>query len=248
MIQSLARGLQILEHVSRSDEGATAADIGALLTVKSTTAFNLAKTLVRLGYLSRTTSRPVRYHLGPAAYELIARRESGDLSNRAEAVVRSLVAEFPEATVLFVQAIGHEIMIRLRMDHSRQGVLQRPLNRSVSPYGTAVSTCYQAFWSVSERESFQRHHPFEEYAGEIWTNRAHFNAELKAIRERGYCILTTRKPLIVAVPIYTAGGVLAGTLGISLPEDFVVSPALKEQVIRQVRKAGELLSNGGNRG
>ena len=242
VIQSLVRGLEVLEYVADRETVGTAADIAALLDVKSTTAFNLAKTLTHQGYLARSASRPVRYRLGPAAYELIARRERGDLCRRAEVAVRRLVTAIPEATVLFVRAVGHEIAISLRMDPSRRGVLQRPLNKTVMPYSTATAICYQAFWSMPERDAFQRHHPFEEYGGAMWRDRAHLDAELRASRKRGFVVMASRKPLVVAVPVYGSDRDLAGTLGLSLPEDDTVTAERRESIVTGVREAGAELS------
>ena len=63
LVQSLQRGMTILDLVARSGSGLTLMEIADALSVKRPTAFNLTRTLVAQRYLVKTT-KPVRFLLG----------------------------------------------------------------------------------------------------------------------------------------------------------------------------------------
>lgn len=238
MIQSVVKALRVLEQAADSPGGITAGDIAQLLGVKPTTAFNTASTLTRRGYLFRSASRPVRYRLGPSVYDLVDRHHRGEGLRRAEVAVRDLAQAAPDATVIFAEAVGADILMTLRIDPSRQGLLQRPLNKTLSPFSTALALCFQAFWSTPEREAFLRQHPFEDYHGRVWRDREELDAALRDARQQGFVSVAARAPFAVAVPVFTAGGDLAGALGLSLPAHAAASAAWTRQLLDRVRQAG----------
>ena len=54
-VQSVTRGLEILERAAAAESGLTLAELAAALGVSRPTAFNLAKTLVVRGYLEKVS-------------------------------------------------------------------------------------------------------------------------------------------------------------------------------------------------
>src|SRR5215470_19282692 len=68
-IQSLDRGLVILEAVSRSSEPVSLAELTGLLGIDRSSAFRLANTLKRRGFLAYPAGRK-DYILGPALWRL----------------------------------------------------------------------------------------------------------------------------------------------------------------------------------
>jgi DNA-binding IclR family transcriptional regulator len=71
-VQALERALDLIEAVVQSPEGLSLRQMGELAELKSSTAFNLARTMTDRGYLRKTASRPVVYFPGPKMYQLAA--------------------------------------------------------------------------------------------------------------------------------------------------------------------------------
>src|SRR5215471_75188 len=68
-IQSLGRGLLILEAVGRSSEPVSLGQLAAMLDIDRSSAFRLANTLKRRGFLSNSSAGR-DYVLGPSVWRL----------------------------------------------------------------------------------------------------------------------------------------------------------------------------------
>ncbi|RPI60005.1 MAG: hypothetical protein EHM48_07950, partial [Planctomycetaceae bacterium] len=154
-VQSLARGLAILELAARHPQGLRLSDIAIALSVEPSSAHVLAATLVAGGYLQKT-ERPVRYFLGPAVLTLAGRYSHRGLLDHAEAVFHDLQKSYPTATLTLAQYIAPEIAVVLRSNPERPGVIERPQERFMHPYGNATSLVFQAFWDDQQRQAYRQ--------------------------------------------------------------------------------------------
>ncbi len=215
LVQSLTRGLQILELAAASEQGVSLGEMAAALQVSPPTAHNLGRTLVAKGYLEKT-ARPVRYRLGAAVPQLAHARERRVWLREAEAQIRELYAQLRVATVLVAEPVAGEMMAALRMDPTRPGVLERFPNWALPPYGTALALCYQAFASDAARREYRQRHPFAEYGAAAWGTEAALDTFLVAARRQGLVVVCSNHPYRVAAPIFGPGNVFTGGIGASL--------------------------------
>ena len=216
LVQSLARGLEILELLSRAPHGITLAQLAAELDVSRPTAFNLARTLVAKGYVVKT-AKPVHYALGPAVTSLYQNRWEVAWRRETEAELRSLVEAFTGVRVSVAECFGDEILETVCIDPAQGNVLVRPLGSIVMPYTMVLSLCFQAFWPAMDREHYERRYLFADYGRGVWANQETLGSFLDMCRAKGCVQRRSAGQFRVAAPIYGLTGRLIATLSAALP-------------------------------
>jgi DNA-binding IclR family transcriptional regulator len=219
LIQSVSRGLSILEAVARSEDGLTLSQLARQLGLKSPTVHNLARTLAARGFL-RKVRGPLRYQLGERVGELATLAADNDLMRRAVPVVEALFARLGVATVTLVRPIGGEVLNCLRISPERPGVLERPAGRAMHPYGTASALLFQAFWPEPQRAAYRQRYPFWQYGAHLWGEADRLEAALGRIRRAGHVALPMPRAgtFLVAVPVVGARDELQAALGACVPQ------------------------------
>src|SRR5215469_12475048 len=102
-IQSLDRGLLILEAVGKSPEPVTLGQLAAMLDIDRSSAFRLANTLKRRGFLA-TPSAGRDYVLGPSVWRLSRQYDWSKMLVRvANEPLKTLAAETNETAHLAVR-------------------------------------------------------------------------------------------------------------------------------------------------
>src|SRR5438270_9243562 len=102
-IQSLDRGLLILEAVGKSAEPVSLGQLAAMLDIDRSSAFRLANTLKRRGFLT-TPSAGRDYVLGPSVWRLSRQYDwSKMLARVAHSALRALATETNETAHLAVR-------------------------------------------------------------------------------------------------------------------------------------------------
>ncbi len=240
-IQSLTRGLEVLEHVARAQRGLTLAELSAAMGLKPTTLHNLARSLWVKGYLAKS-ARPVRYTLGPAIETLAAATRSPGRLQQSAAAVHRLSAELPWATITYCQELAGEVAVLLRMSPQQPGVLEHPADRRMAAYASATALVFQAWWPDGPRQTYAQRYPFEEYGAGLWAGRDALEAFLAEVRARGYAEPPLKRELFrLAVPVFSPGRELVGALGVALPVEAVDEPT-RQQIIHTAVAAAAALS------
>lgn len=218
LVQSLLRGLDIIEFAAKSIEGVTLPQIAAYLDVGRPTAFNLARTLVAKGYLVKT-ARPVRYRLGESLAQVLDLRQKQVLNTQLTAETKCIFDCLRSRAWVFAgEPSSGETLITLRVAPSRPEVLERPVHRMSPPYTTAVSLAVYAFCGEAERQLIEARYPFDGFGSQRWGDRQAFNAFLAEAREREYVLLETPQYRIVG-PVYGHGRELRAVMGVSFGND-----------------------------
>ncbi len=228
-VQSVTRALEILEVVNSSPRALSLAEIADQVGLKHTTTHNLVRTLAHRGYLAKET-QPVRFRSGPAVADLIQGYCRDSLLERGAPALRRFTQRFPQASPILCQYLHGDIVVRLRMQPERPGVLERPLNAAMHPYGTACGILVQAFLPDEDRAAFRRRHPFWEHGAHLWQTADAFEEVLAAVRGRGVAAPWRggEKPLLpAAAPVLRPNGELIAVFGASLPGDRI--PAAEEE-------------------
>lgn len=215
-VQSLDRGLMILEAVAASDDGLSLSELSDVVGLKSTTVHNLARTLLERNYLAKT-SRPTRYRIGGALSVINETTYQRTLIRQAEHAVRAVYTQLNNATVTFCEPVGSQVLMLLRMSHDRGGLLERP-RRTMHSYGSATALVMQAFWSEEERTAFRTDHPFWEHGQHLWGSLDKLDAYLATVRRAGVAVPMVKENnlFLVSAPVFGSGRQLVGALGLNL--------------------------------
>lgn len=238
-VQTLNRGISLLESVSSSLDGLSLVEMAEILQVSQPAAFNLAKTWIDRNYLEKT-GRPVRYKVGPMMEELIRTRSARIDSRRAEDAVRTIIIEAPDANVLFAERTGEDFRITLRVDSCRPRLIQRPMASMPNFYTLATGNCLFAFLDPEGQDQMQKRYPFELHGGHLWATPQDFESELKQIAKRGYVLRDKPDFFCVAAPVFGAGDELAGAIGLSVRAQEIL-PETAQHYISLVRNSSRFL-------
>ena len=237
LVQSLSRGLAILDLVARSENGMALRDIREAMGLKASTAHNLLRTMVAAGYLEKVTG-PIRYRLGGAVLDLVHEHGDNALMKRASAVLPELYGQLrdilnldpsvlgpheqlnnssPQSTdwtITLGRVVGAECTMVLRVSPERPTILERP-SKVLHPYGSAVTLAFQAYWSQPERDAYRQRHPFWRLGEPRWGTEDNLDDFLAEVRHNGYSMPDIHGPEIlrVAVPVFGPGHEIVAVLG-----------------------------------
>jgi len=242
-VQSLERGMMIIDLVARSGSGLTLAEIADALGVKRPTAFNLTRTLVARRYLEKT-SRPVRFLLGPGVLEAAESWRHREMARQFEGLVRSLSIAI-DATVVLAEPLGGEVIAVHLVDKNRPGVVQHSSTRRLAPYIHASTLCMLAFWPPTEEAAYEARYPFQEYGAGIWGTEEKLKAFLEETRARGHVAWKAPNArFLVAAPVYSKQGSLLAAVGVSVAMTQPLTEAEQARVVRIVTDAVAGLHSG----
>jgi len=236
-IQSLARGLKILDLLSRAPEGVTITELAETLGVDKGSASRLVATLSRYGYAEKDeVSR--RYHVGPQVVSLsrsvLARLP---LREAAKPYLRQLMETTGECAHLAVLAQGKALYI----DQVESPATLR-VNAAVGTMNplhcTALGKALLAFGDAPLPATLEAHTPH------TITDPQTLRRHLQEVRRLGYAIDDSEfDPGVrcIAVPILDFRGKTVGSIGISGPATRVTPERLPE-LTAAVLEIGRALS------
>jgi DNA-binding IclR family transcriptional regulator len=245
LVQSLQRGMTILDLVARSGRGLTLMEIADALSVKRPTAFNLTRTLVAHRYLVKTT-KPVRFLLGAALLENAEAWRHREIARKFEDLVRRLAAGIPNATVVLAEAMGEEVVAVHLIEKNRPGLVQHSSTRRLAPYVHASTLCFLAFWPPDEERAYETRYPFGEYGSGVWGEEQRLRDFLKEARNQGYVAFEAPTGrFLVGFPVCSPEGNLLATVGVSVATESPLALHEKDAIIAKVREGVEGLCRQG---
>ncbi len=203
-IQSLARADAILNVVMYNDEPTPLAKLAEILQLNKTTVFNLAESLVVLGYLTRTTS-PKGYKLGLRCLEL-GRQVSRKLPilDISRPSLRELCQTTNETVNLAVPYLQEAILVEALQ--SRQGVRATAYAGTRSAYhSSACGKALMAFFPEEQRNWLYDHVGLNRITEFTICDKTILEKCLAEVRERGYATEEQENEIgasCVAVPIF----------------------------------------------
>ena len=241
LVQSLTRGLTILEQIARSESGLSLQELSRRVGLKPTTVHNLVRTLVSQGFVEKVP-RPVRYRVGSAVEDLAGLRKSGLLLGRVPAAMTDLFNVLGDATTVFAQVVGGDIRKVMRIIRERPGILEHPQDVSLHPYVSASALLFQSLWMEEERVAYRKRYPFWEYGAHAWGTEERFDAEMEATRLRGFAFVDIEKTGVytMASPITGAGGQVLAAIGATIPLETADEPRRRQLNIEVIKAAGVL--------
>jgi len=234
LVGSLVKGLDILGVVARAPDGMRLKDIADEMGLRTTTAYNLVRTLHAVGYLHKTAKG--LYALGPKVAELMDAQANRQLLQRAEESMRELALSLPEATLTFAEAAGTLIVVRLRISPDQPRRLQRPRSRTAAPYSSATGLLFLAFGAADWTEEIRLENPFHEQGARLWDEPKRLRTYLAGVRTAGVAIppFPDQEALRIAAPVLDADGHLVAAIGVSVPWPASEAPAALTGRVRRL--------------
>ncbi|RAI44862.1 IclR family transcriptional regulator [Rhodoplanes roseus] len=239
-VQSLAKGLRVLECFSTGADEMTLSEIAAASGLDAGTTFRMLNTLVALGYVARIPeSRRFRLSLKvlDLGFNAIAHR---DLRATVRPLLQSLVDEVSEAASFAVLEDGDVFYIeRVRAGFTRLGVDIR-IGTTMQAHRTSIGRAILAFLPESRLERALAAPPRHPMPTVRPVDRASLDPILAAIRADGYLLeasaLSTELRLLV-VPVVGADGWATGAISVVAPTTQSSNDDLKARALEPMRAA-----------
>ncbi|MFH1523773.1 MAG: IclR family transcriptional regulator [Chloroflexota bacterium] len=223
-IQSLARGLKILDLLAQAQDGLSITELAETLDVDKGSASRLVSTLARYGYAEKDDVTR-RYHLGPQVVSLSRSVLTRlPLRDAVKPYLRQMMERTGECAHLAVPAQGKVLYI----DQVESPATLR-VNAQVGTMNplhcTALGKVLLAFGDVdfpAELDTFTTH---------TITDPKALRRHLNEIRKQGYAVDDEEFDIGVrclAVPVFDFRGRAVGSIGISGPATRVTRERLPE--------------------
>ena len=189
LVQSLLRGLELLELLSARPEGAHLNDLAEAAGLKKPTAHNLLRTLCARNFAAKNDTG--RYVVGAALVAAAERARRSDRTKLAEAALLDLAERFAGHVLTVATLTPTAVKCESRVSPDMPGVVQHPVGRDFMPYSSVSAIVLQAA-NPQEARRLETLYPFDEYGVGIWGTPAAF-AGVRAkvlkdefmVRERG---------------------------------------------------------------
>jgi DNA-binding IclR family transcriptional regulator len=218
-IQSLDRGLVILEAVARSTDPVSLGELTDLLGIDRSSVFRLANTLRRRGFLAYLAARKV-YILGPSVWRLSHQYDWGNMLIRVSREhLKSLASQTEETAHLAVREgkqalfIDHAITNRVIAVSGQTGEL-------VPLYCTAHGKALLADCDTDGLKAIFGSEKLQTYTKQTIGTLDQLTKVCAQIRTQGFATDDGEYQegiRCVAAPIRAEGGVIIGSIGVSVP-------------------------------
>ena len=246
-IQSLDRGLTILQAVATSKQPVNLGELAELLNVDRSSAFRLAQTLRRRGFLSSPAGRK-DYILGSAIWTLSRQYDWSNMLVRvAHNELKALANGLNETAHLAIREGKNALFIDSA--HARHIIVVAGQTGEFVPlYATAHGKALLADANEQELKVIFGGGTLQKFTKTTIRTFPALVKECAAIRERGYALDEAEfmeGMRCVAAPIRLHDGIIVGSIGISAPASRFLKehyPAYSKRVVQCATKIGELLS------
>ena len=246
-IQSLDRGLTILEAITQSKHPVSLAELAELLGVDRSSAFRLAHTLRRRGFLASPAGRK-DYILGPSIWRLSHQYDWSKMLIRvASQQLKFLASQINETAHIAIRE-GKNALFIDSADANHVIAVAGQTGELVPLYCTAHGKALLADTDEQELKSLLGPGPLRKHTKTTITSIQALAKECANIKKRGYATdeAEFREELrCVAAPIRIENGVIVGSIGISAPASRFVKERYRlyvEQVCKVASEIGMLLS------
>jgi IclR family pca regulon transcriptional regulator len=240
IVNSLAKGLRILEAFSAERPELTLSEVAALAGLDPGTAFRMLNTLVMLGYLSRIPESK-RFRLTLKVVDLglhaIAR---ADLREIARPILRSIVGEVNEAASLGVLD-GADILYveRVRAGLTRIGVDIR-IGTTIPAFWSTIGEALLAYLPQAEFERVLAMKPRAGAFPHMPMNRDEIGKRLANVREHGYALRDSyfgSGLRVLAVPVLDVDNYPLAAISVAVPQMQMSEDEFRRRALDAVRRA-----------
>ncbi|RYX94044.1 MAG: IclR family transcriptional regulator [Comamonadaceae bacterium] len=234
-VRAVARALDILLAFSAGEAELTVSDILKRVDLSRPTLYRLLYTLEENGFVT-SSGDPQRFRLGPSVARLSwAWSASLDLAQIAQPVMRNVWTETGETVALFVPQGSMRVCIA-EMQSTQPLSFKRGVGYTERIVRGASGRAILA-WTDTPPESLA------ELCEGLDTRPAQLQAELRAIRKRGYALSHNeliKGAIAVAVPFFDRGEKVAGSIGVFGPDVRLDTARIDAMAVRLVEHARQL--------
>jgi|GEM_PF-1696723 len=219
-VQSLQRGLALLEHLSERADGASLKDLASHLGTSSAATYHLILTLVERGY-ARRLEKPIRYTLGERWLTIAAGQAAREFTSAIHDEMLNIARRLPGVGVHFSEPIAESIVVVAHIASSLPDYIQRESRHVLPPYVSGGSLAHLAFWPDDVSETYQNRYPFNHYGLPFWRTRKAYEKALATMRSERFFLMPEDSPLKLklAMPVCRAGGAIGGALTLQWNQD-----------------------------
>lgn len=215
-VESLHRGLQILEYISGfGGEGAMLSEIADAMNLKRTTVHNLLKTLVNSGYA--VNNGEGKYSLGWKIDNLSNNRILMGICGGGMPSIQAVLNGITEN-------VGESLVLAALLNGRRKVISRTQSGQLVDIHSSVLEQEYNRFWELETGLVLAAYACPEEQEQLISlntlpanTSQSKLNGILASIRKAGYCSLPHNDIYASAVPVLDEQGRLLAALGINQP-------------------------------
>ena len=242
-IQSLGRGLTILEAVAESTEPVALKQLTGLLGIDRSSVFRLANTLRQRRFLANPDGRK-EYILGPSVWRLSRKYGRNVLITLCREHLRTLSATTGETAHLAVRDGNKALFIDCHVATGQVLTVSGQTGELVPLYATAHGKALLADFDPGELESLLGGADLHGYTRRTTTTIAELSRTCTRIASRGFA--TDDAEFVeglrcVAAPIRDRDGIVVASIGISAPASRFAKalyPVVGKQVAEIARAIG----------
>ena len=236
-VQSIARAFALLECVAQAREGIGLSDLGRQLGLHSSTTFNLARTMVGLGYLDQSAADK-RYRIGRGLLCLAANAIDDQLLlEKAKATMEALSRATGEASTFAVWS-GQQVIPLARTNGTGAFQLSDRVGSVRPAHATATGHVLLAALPEDRFEAWLANARLDKLTATTISSVAALRKEIDRVRSTGMALdhgQFHEDVSCIAVPVLDFSGKTVGALGVSGP--------LGRMTTRARAKYGVLLSD-----
>lgn len=242
LVNSLAKGLRVLEAFTAERPELTLSEVGALAKLDPGTAFRMLNTLVMAGYVSRIPdSKRFRLTLKVTDLGLHAIGRA-DLREIARPILRSLVGEVNEAASLGVLD-GADILYieRVRAGLTRIGVDIR-IGTTIPAFWSTIGEAMLAFLPPNELTRILAVTPRPGVFPHKPMNKDEIMRSLQSVRATGYALRDSyfgSGLRVLAVPVLDTDNYPVAALSVAVPQIQLSVDEFRERALEAVRRAAK---------
>jgi IclR family acetate operon transcriptional repressor len=219
-IQSLDRGLFILEAVAKSADPVALGHLTDLLGIDRSSVFRLANTLKRRGFLANPSGRK-DYILGPSIWRLSRQCDwSNMLISLSHEHLKALAIRTGETTHLAVREGKQAFFIDHHASTNRMIVVTGQTGEFVPLYCTAHGKALLADFGVSELKAIFGSKPLQAYTKRTIVSMTQLAKACAQIKSEGFAFddeEMVEGVRCLAAPIRDRDGMIVASIGISAP-------------------------------
>lgn len=218
-IQSLDRGLVILEAVARSADPVSLGELTHLLGIDRSSVFRLANTLRRRGFLAYLTGRKV-YILGPSLWRLSHQYDWGNMLIRVSRDhLKSLASQTQETAHLAIRE-GKQALFIDHADTNHVIAVAGQTGELIPLYCTAHGKALLADCDKADLKAIFGSEKLQSYTKQTIGTIEQLAKVCVQIKSLGFATDDGEYQegiRCVAAPIRSEGGVILGSIGVSAP-------------------------------
>lgn len=183
-VQSVERAAELLKAVASAAEPCTAPALADRCGLNRSTTWRLLATLERHGLVDRDPATG-RYSVGHAVVQMAGASGYEALGRRAQPLLRRLADDTGETVNL---AVPHLVqLVYVSQVQAPHVMTANWLGRPVALHATSTGKAFLA-WLAAEERAATLAEPLEGYTKATLTDAMALEAELQAVRRRGYAV------------------------------------------------------------